>query len=900
MNLLFSGWRCSILLLILSILQCPLLLIGCFKLNCCGYLTVEPAPLVLLGSNLTIYCHRENCSHWKNIYMVVNEKQCTVEKINSTTVSYSLVNIQTALTTVICRTWNPSGKTLVCGLDLKAGLPPDKPQNVRCETWRSAPFLECTWERGRETHLNTIYNISVSRENGTQIILTHVNGSAKVPRSAIDEDGKYQVNVMAHNHFGSSQSDPVYLCLEDMVIPEAPRIVQITFESTTLAALLQWNTTESSRYLKSYIRLRTGNGSWEAREATEIREGLVRVLGLAPLTEYTFQMRTCHLRRTLNPSCTNSTANSQKSFCSRWSLSAEARSPGKGPSQQLQVWRILRNLGADKGQNVTVMWKPPPPEDFSGEVQFYKISAENMEERNYSAVLRQCTFQVPAGLQAVSVSAATLYGTSPPANVSLRRSGVSGTLLREVLPADNGSALLVSWLWLREETGGELLHFVLEWAGLAVTEPQWKRLANDQNNTSITGLSAGVRYKVSLYAVTSAGVSEPSSKQVYSREQKPVSGPSLSVLRREPERILVQWDSLPVDQQRGFITAYSIYLQTLDFSSTEYKVTVNGSGPGQKWLDCPEGTLVLQATASTSAGEGLRGIQIYHPAVLPADLSPLIVTALIVVVFVAMIINLMCIGCVKERIKKKCLSWRPACLDEPLPRPGNSVAIRLLKLDGNEPTLSSPFLDPPLSPISLISQEDIYPSVPADGPKAGSGPLPAESPLLTQDPETAAHTSVLGHDVSYKPQLALVAPQESEVESEEEQWGMPASLEDGREGCWEGPGGLVGDLFPSAVADSPSVTLCFVGGTLLLQAPQRNLLQPEFSVGQRASEDEEDVKSSALELPQCEIMDYTARDPDLPPNKPGTAMYDGYFPQVAPACSSVCESTMDSPYNLKC
>lgn len=35
----------------------------------------------------------------------------------------------------------------------------------------------------------------------------------------------------------------------------------------------------------------------------------------------------------------------------------------------------------------------------------------------------------------------------------------------------------------------------------------------------ISGLSAGVRYKVSLYAVTSAGVSEPSSRLVYSREQ---------------------------------------------------------------------------------------------------------------------------------------------------------------------------------------------------------------------------------------------------------------------------------------------------------------------------------------------------------------------------------------------
>lgn len=227
-------------------------------------------------------------------------------------------------------------------------------------------------------------DLSVVRENGTQILLTHVRnaGSAKVPRSAIDEDGKYQVNIMAYNHFGSSQSDPVSLCLEDMgklgkfpsqgassaqlchglnnfltlaVIPEAPHIMQITFESTTLAALLRWNTTESSGYLKSWIRLHTGNGSWvkssfreapdmepnwgsdpkpscfqEAREATDFREGLVRVLGLAPLTEYTFQMRTCQSGRTLNPSCTNSKANSHKSFCSQWSLSAKARSPGKG------------------------------------------------------------------------------------------------------------------------------------------------------------------------------------------------------------------------------------------------------------------------------------------------------------------------------------------------------------------------------------------------------------------------------------------------------------------------------------------------------------------------------------------------------------------------------------------
>lgn len=67
--------------------------------------------------------------------------------------------------------------------------------------------------------------------------------------------------------------------------------------------------------------------------------------------------------------------------------------------------------------------QPPSREDYSGEVQYYEIFTENMEGMIYSAALQQCTLQVPAGLQAISISAATLYGMSPPATVSLRYSG---------------------------------------------------------------------------------------------------------------------------------------------------------------------------------------------------------------------------------------------------------------------------------------------------------------------------------------------------------------------------------------------------------------------------------------------------------------------------------------------
>lgn len=183
---------------------------------------------------------------------------------------FTLVNVQMPSSIVICKLKYDLSNLLVSGLDLNAGrrcihfstscvlltlpfilcsvlfvpVPPDKPQNIRCETWRSSRFLECSWEHGRETHLSTAYNVSVgrcggcaqclwhqralsplslqnlsvARENGTRILLVRVKRAetVKVPRLAHDEDGKYQVNVTAYNHFGFAQSDPVSFCLKDM------------------------------------------------------------------------------------------------------------------------------------------------------------------------------------------------------------------------------------------------------------------------------------------------------------------------------------------------------------------------------------------------------------------------------------------------------------------------------------------------------------------------------------------------------------------------------------------------------------------------------------------------------------------------------------------------------------
>uniref|UniRef100_UPI0037E73288 interleukin-23 receptor n=1 Tax=Semicossyphus pulcher TaxID=241346 RepID=UPI0037E73288 len=892
MNLYSTIWKC-IFVFSFSIKDCPLHPASCQHFNDLGYLTVEPAPPFLLGSNLTVYCHIKECVRSK-IFLVLqnNENVDPSERVNCTTAMFNLFNVRMPITTVLCKRDMKWKLENVNALDLHGGYLPDKPENIICETTRSSDSINCSWVRGRETHLRTAYNISINRENETPVLLDQIQGVGviSIPRAKIEGHTTYQLIITAYNHFGASQSDPFNLCVNDILIPETPRIMHIEFLNDSIAALLRWKTAESSEHLRSCVRLRTDNNSWEAGEGTELSKGLVQVEGLKPLTEYEFQMRTCILTSGLThtnmPCLAAQSASSKRSFCSRWSPSVRGKSPGKGPSQQLHVWRIL----GVKGKMVTVLWKPPSPEDYSGEVKQYEIALDNDLKRNKtcSAALSQCSAQIPAEVQTLSISVVTLYGSSPPADVPLRHSGTFGPVLRELAPAANGSAVFVSWSWPENKywlpSGGKLLHYVLEWTSVHVAELQWQKLDKDKNKTSITGLTAGVRYNISLYAVTTRGVSTPSSRLVYSKEQKPQSGPSMSVLVHKTRWIQIQWDELPVDQQRGFITNYTIYIQTLDSSNTELSFTVSGSAPTQRWLDCPDGALTLQMTASTSAGEGPWGSRTSSQPAAPA-VSLVIVLVFIITLFIGIIANLLCWSCVRQRVKQKCISWGPVCIGENLPKPGNSLAIRLLKQEGSEPSFSSINSDPPLSPISLISQEerdDVYPTIHIEFYQARPGDQTARTPLLISDPEAMLVDTQVEH-VSYKPHISMLAPQGEEVvETEEEQRDLTTSGQEDR--SFSVPEGLFGGLLSTVEMDfsvSPlGLTLSSVSDLLWHETSETSVLNGSISLERRGTENQE-VDSPCLDLQQGEITICDTADTCLSQYRTERTLTDGYFPQVA-------------------
>ncbi|KAJ7992926.1 hypothetical protein DPEC_G00267140 [Dallia pectoralis] len=855
-------WRTAIAFLLNCVIKCSFQgLVSSsgptMSITCRGSVSVEPGPLFIMGSNLTVYCTttKPNCDF--RLFVELNaQEQNPVERLNCSTVRLRLANLHQPNSALICKLERDGRFSTVCGLDLHSGY----------------------------------------------------------------EKEEYQLGIKAHNRLGESLSKPFIFSVKDIVTPDTPHIVKLGFGNGSRFAVLHWNYSEYPEPLKAQIRLRTGNDSWVERpmdlgrglvkekpmdlgrglvkekpvdlgrglvkekpvdlgrglvkveepvdlgrglvkekpmdlgrglvkekpmdlgrglvkveepvdlgrglvkvekpvdlgrglvkekpvdlgrglvkekpvdlgrglvkeKPVDLGRGLVKVKGLHPLTHYDFQIRVCFcIQRSTSAPTLNSTlrpSSAHRPNCSRWSPSAMATSPGIAPTRELDVWRVLGVPEVDGVHNVTVLWKPLSPGDYSGQVLRYELVYLNKEQRqNVScpADVFQCSVPMSPWVQVLYVMAVTTYGTSPPATVHLTHKSVSRLVLRFPGPAmgEGGDSVALSWLWNGSSRAGAesgpivgsetevrpevLLGFVVEWMN-GFPELGWQKVARDRNITLIVGLRPGVRYNVSLYAKTTWGLSRPSCGFVYSREEKPVAAPKVSVLAQKPGRVQIQWEELPIDQQRGFITHYNIYVKRLG-SDTDINliVTVPVSEPNQRWLDFPDGSMSIRVTASTVAGEGPQG------EVLPLQFTGPLVSFLAVVGFVATVVmvvmvNLMCWSCVRKRFKQTCISLGPIWLSENFPKPGNSNAIRLLK-QGNPMRQTWSWLftlsDTPLSPIEEVTpgeKDESYPIIHTEVLHPGTGEPDTE--WTPQIQLTSSHMEKIG----YKPQISVTAGQNKE------------------------------------------------------------------------------------------------------------------------------------------
>lgn len=211
-----------------------------------------------------------------------------------------------------------------------------------------------------------------------------------------------------------------------------------------------------------------------------------------------------------------------------------------------------------------------------------------------------------------------------------------------------------------------------------------------------------------------------------------------------------------------------------------------------------------------------------------------------------------------------------------------------LQHSGGEPLFSFTDSDPPLSPIIVISQEEmdeVYPTIHVEVPQNGPGQLTVNTPLVMPDTTTTINGCRMEH-VGYKPQIFTLAAQGKDMSDvEDAQWDDSETEEEDR--CSVVFEGLLGGLLSSMdveFSDSPQrLTLCSVSRLLWPKTAEGSVLNQGFSQGRTGTEggvDKADFPS--LDLQQEDVTPDTT-DMCLSPCLFGTTLNGGYFPQVAAA-----------------
>ncbi|KAI1892132.1 hypothetical protein AGOR_G00150810 [Albula goreensis] len=576
-------------------------------------------------------------------------------------------------------------------------------------------------EKGRETHLPTSYTAAFQFKNGTQFFHQRAhNGSfLYVPRSLFDVGVEYGLSVRARNDLGETVSDMILLSINSIVIPSTPN---------------HYGHTEF----------------W----GNELSQGVVLLEDLKPLSRYEVQIKACSI--------------GEKPKCSQWSPPVQYTSPGTAPSRKLDVWRILKGIQEDRMRTVTVLWKPLPADDFRGVLLGYDLEYQERGRTQvvtYPANATERTLRVSPDVSRIAVRAITSAGTSPPAELLIAQTvGLPAPSMRDVVAMGEGSVLLTWDAYRHREEAAS--GYVLQWQSRA-HDMQWKRLAAENFSTHIEGLEPGVRFNISLYAVVSMGTSIPATCQAYSREERPLSGPKPLLQKIEATRIFIEWEELRLDQRRGFIKSYTIYMRK---HSTEQRLMRAGSMSRQMWLDDLDDAFDLHISASNSAGEGPLGEGVFcqlQGSPKDGSSTQLVLVIVVPLVFLA---NLMWWDCVQRRIKRTCTTFGPYWLFEEFPNVDNSTATQLLQekeRNNSDSSWRSVYEDPPITPVEDVPAEgtDWHPDTRVEeraGVGAGGTPSPMEAEM----------GAILEEEHAYRPQIAT-AEDVDYTEEEDNPWGFP-------------------------------------------------------------------------------------------------------------------------------
>nr|XP_033772930.1 interleukin-23 receptor-like isoform X6 [Geotrypetes seraphini] len=252
-------------------------------LTCNGHVWTEPAPVVQMGSNISIFCTSTkytHCSQRAFVFFLNNEMyKGPLHCINDTTVQLQLHDVEIPIYTIICKVKpNGSNRELVCGMTISSGYPPDSPTNLTCVILENSFYMTCTWNRGKNTHIKTNYTVHLRslQTNEEQLFLVK-NNITIIAINELQDYTQYIVWIEAQNALGMATSDLLQFQLHEIVIPIAPIITKVeSIDNSTSHPLIRWEKKTSIQNVHCEIRYKAAQlPTWSVPLSPEVARGII-------------------------------------------------------------------------------------------------------------------------------------------------------------------------------------------------------------------------------------------------------------------------------------------------------------------------------------------------------------------------------------------------------------------------------------------------------------------------------------------------------------------------------------------------------------------------------------------------------------------------------------------------
>ncbi|XP_019122695.2 granulocyte colony-stimulating factor receptor [Larimichthys crocea] len=666
------------------------------------------SPVVPLGSPVTATCIiRDSCP------VVIGQAVHIQWRLDNRFLPSSTVaNESGRVSEVVIPSFNHTRGSLTCcvqassllvvgGVDIRAGYPPQPPQNLSCQTNLTTPnTLTCRWHPGQqETHLLTKYTLHTKirdlNENNTYELPPGVH-QYTIPRDGFVLFSEIEIYVKAVNDLGEATSVPITLEPVSAAKFDPPTILNIQAMPKRYGCLkLSWTLSEQQAWMRNSrlnleVRLQTADSSRSAEQPILINQ----VRSTRPVdqcrllhgTQYFAQIRVRY----------------QQSPWSEWSSSQSGVTLESAPTGRLDWWMKVSGNQKDKHLTIHLFWKPSKQfransQNVSYVVSLQKLSGEKGQV--CTTMANYCTIQLPKRAKKVYLSAVNAEGRSNPTEVRITLPR-SSTVISDVtvIPQDDRS-LLVQWSSL---VSSSPIDFVVEWRPLLETELSFTQFEiTDRNQTSLV-ISGSIEpykpYGISVYPRFKDWIGLPQTVNAYSRQKAPSMVPKIQINKNWQYHVELTWDELALDERNGNIQSYKIF-----YWSAMDPVKVVATDPEERRVVLKDLNTVAMYDAFmmvTTFGGSLNGTT-FHFEVEPFDAVSVVMIVTACGVGLSMLIIFIVMMCFSKHSRLKGRFW-PA-----VPDPANSSLKRWTSESTQDTHLASDSDEPNPIYLSHLSFLDI-------------------------------------------------------------------------------------------------------------------------------------------------------------------------------------------------